>query len=262
MSDGPRTAIVVGRFYADLARAARRRRAGRARRAPERRPPTCTTSPAPSSCRWPPSSAPRAGATTAVICLGAVIRGETDHYDYVCAEAARGIQDVQLRTGIPTAFGVLTVDTMDQALARSGGDTRDSGRHAADAVLRAASPSASASRPADRRRRRIPVWDANRPHSFSSASRTSSEPSCCIWMLTRAGGAAPGRGFWFGPDRDDDPRPPQDDPIAPGGAALPLPHAQASDVRLRGPGRLADARPLPARRPEHAPEPARTPDRT
>jgi 6,7-dimethyl-8-ribityllumazine synthase len=70
-----------------------------------------------------------------VACLGAVIRGETDHYDYVCAEAARGIQDVQLRTGVPCAFGVLTVDTMEQALARSGGDTRDSGRHAAEAVL-------------------------------------------------------------------------------------------------------------------------------
>ena len=70
-----------------------------------------------------------------VACLGAVIRGETDHYDWVCAEAARGIQDVQLRTGVPCAFGVLTVDTMEQALARSGGDKRDSGRHAADAVL-------------------------------------------------------------------------------------------------------------------------------
>jgi 6,7-dimethyl-8-ribityllumazine synthase len=70
-----------------------------------------------------------------VACLGAVIRGETDHYDYVCAEAARGIQEVQLRTGVPCAFGVLTVDTMEQALARSGGDTRDSGRHAAEAVL-------------------------------------------------------------------------------------------------------------------------------
>ena len=70
-----------------------------------------------------------------VACLGAVIRGETDHYDYVCAEAARGIQEVQLRTGVPCAFGVLTVDTMDQALARSGGDKRDSGRHAAEAVL-------------------------------------------------------------------------------------------------------------------------------
>jgi 6,7-dimethyl-8-ribityllumazine synthase len=70
-----------------------------------------------------------------VACLGAVIRGETDHYDWVCAEAARGIQDVQLRTGVPCAFGVLTVDTMAQALARSGGDKRDSGRHAAEAVI-------------------------------------------------------------------------------------------------------------------------------
>jgi 6,7-dimethyl-8-ribityllumazine synthase len=70
-----------------------------------------------------------------VACLGAVIRGETDHYAWVCAEAARGIQDVQLRTGVPCAFGVLTVDTMEQALARSGGGKRDSGRHAAEAVL-------------------------------------------------------------------------------------------------------------------------------
>jgi 6,7-dimethyl-8-ribityllumazine synthase len=73
-----------------------------------------------------------------VACLGAVIRGETDHYDYVCAEAARGIQDVALRTGVPCAFGVLTVETMDQALARSGGGTRDTGYHAAEAVLRMA----------------------------------------------------------------------------------------------------------------------------
>src|SRR3954468_22698015 len=70
-----------------------------------------------------------------VACLGAVIRGETDHYDYVCTEAARGIQAVQLHTGIPCAFGVLTVATMEQALARAGGDTRDQGRHAAEAVL-------------------------------------------------------------------------------------------------------------------------------
>jgi 6,7-dimethyl-8-ribityllumazine synthase len=75
------------------------------------------------------------GRYVGVACLGAVIRGETDHYDWVCQEAARGIQDVQLRTGVPCAFGVLTVDTMEQALARSGGDKRDSGRHAADAVL-------------------------------------------------------------------------------------------------------------------------------
>ncbi len=79
--------------------------------------------------------AAQAGRFDGVACLGAVIRGETDHYDWVCQEAARGIQDVQLRTGVPCAFGVLTVDTMEQALARSGGDKRDSGRHAAEAVL-------------------------------------------------------------------------------------------------------------------------------
>jgi 6,7-dimethyl-8-ribityllumazine synthase len=74
----------------------------------------------------------------AVICLGAVIRGETDHYDYVCAETARGIQQVQLQTGVPCGFGVLTVDTMEQALDRvSGGSKRDTGRHAADAALAA-----------------------------------------------------------------------------------------------------------------------------
>jgi 6,7-dimethyl-8-ribityllumazine synthase len=71
-----------------------------------------------------------------VVCLGAVIRGETDHYDYVCAEAARGIQQVQLETGVPCGFGVLTVDTMAQALERvTGGSKRDTGRDAAEAVL-------------------------------------------------------------------------------------------------------------------------------
>jgi 6,7-dimethyl-8-ribityllumazine synthase len=72
----------------------------------------------------------------AVVCLGAVIRGETDHYEYVCSEAARGIQQVQLETGIPCGFGVLTVDTMGQALERvHGGPKRDSGAQAVQAVL-------------------------------------------------------------------------------------------------------------------------------
>jgi 6,7-dimethyl-8-ribityllumazine synthase len=73
-----------------------------------------------------------------VACLGVVIRGETDHYDFVCAEAARGIQDVQLATGVPCAFGVITCDDMDQALARSGGDKRDQGRNAALTIARMA----------------------------------------------------------------------------------------------------------------------------
>lgn len=79
-----------------------------------------------------------AGRYQAIVCLGAVIRGETDHYDYVCAEAARGIQDVQLDTGVPCGFGLLTVDTMEQALDRvTGGSKRDTGRHAAEAALAA-----------------------------------------------------------------------------------------------------------------------------
>ncbi len=70
-----------------------------------------------------------------IACLGAVIRGETSHYDYVCNETARGIQDVALRTGVPCGFGLLTVENMDQAMARSGGGKRDQGAHAAEAVL-------------------------------------------------------------------------------------------------------------------------------
>jgi 6,7-dimethyl-8-ribityllumazine synthase len=69
-----------------------------------------------------------------VACVGAVIRGETSHYDYVCTEAARGIQDVQLTTGVPCGFGVLTVDNYDQALARLG-EKRHQGADAARAVL-------------------------------------------------------------------------------------------------------------------------------
>ena len=78
------------------------------------------------------------GRYAGVACLGAVIRGETDHYDYVCAEAASGIARVALDTGVPCAFGLLTVDTMEQALARTGGGKRDQGEHAAQAVLQLA----------------------------------------------------------------------------------------------------------------------------
>jgi 6,7-dimethyl-8-ribityllumazine synthase len=78
------------------------------------------------------------GRYAGVACLGAVIRGETDHYDFVCAEAASGIARVSLDTGVPCAFGVLTVDTMEQALARTGGGKRHQGEDAARAVLRMA----------------------------------------------------------------------------------------------------------------------------
>ena len=76
------------------------------------------------------------GRFDAVVCLGAVIRGETDHYNWVCAEAARGIQAVQLETGVPCGFGVVTVENMEQALDRvTGGSKRDTGRSAAEAAL-------------------------------------------------------------------------------------------------------------------------------
>lgn len=71
------------------------------------------------------------GKVDAVICLGTVIRGDTPHFDYVCAEAARGIQDAQLATAVPVMFGVLTVETEQQALDRSGPGIDNKGDEAA-----------------------------------------------------------------------------------------------------------------------------------
>lgn len=71
----------------------------------------------------------------AVIALGCVIRGGTPHFEYVCAEAARGIADVATATGIPVAFGVLTCDNHPQAMVRAGGAKGNKGREAAAAAL-------------------------------------------------------------------------------------------------------------------------------
>ena len=71
------------------------------------------------------------GGYDAVICLGAVIRGETDHYAHIAGQAARGIADVSLATGTPVAFGVLTTDTVEQAMERSGGSKGNAGQNAA-----------------------------------------------------------------------------------------------------------------------------------
>jgi 6,7-dimethyl-8-ribityllumazine synthase len=78
------------------------------------------------------------GRFAAVANLGVVIRGETTHYDHVCSEVAAGTQRVQLDTGCPVAFGVITAENMDQALARSGGGKRDQGRGAAVVAMRMA----------------------------------------------------------------------------------------------------------------------------
>ena len=84
------------------------------------------------------SFAAGSGRYNAVVCLGTVIRGETDHYVYVCAEVARGVQQVQLETGVPCGFGVLTVDSVGQAVERvRGGSKRDTGAHAVEAALAA-----------------------------------------------------------------------------------------------------------------------------
>ena len=127
-------AIAVGRFYEDLAQ---RLIAGAQRAFDEAGVGEADVYEVPGAFELPLAALYLAetGRYAGVACLGAVIRGETDHYDYVCAEAARGIQDVQLRTGVPCAFGVLTVENMDQALARTGGGKRDQGAHAADAVV-------------------------------------------------------------------------------------------------------------------------------
>jgi 6,7-dimethyl-8-ribityllumazine synthase len=128
-----RFAIVVGRFYEELAE----RLVSGAQRAFAEAGAAVEVHDVPGAYELPLAALylAQTGRVAGVACLGAVIRGETTHYDYVCGEAARGIQDVQLRTGVPCAFGVLTVENMDQALARTGGGKRDQGEHAAEAVL-------------------------------------------------------------------------------------------------------------------------------
>jgi 6,7-dimethyl-8-ribityllumazine synthase len=76
----------------------------------------------------------QSGRYRGVACVGAVIRGETSHYDHVCEETAAGIARVSLDTGVPCSFGVLTVENMDQARARLG-DKRHQGEDAARAVV-------------------------------------------------------------------------------------------------------------------------------
>jgi 6,7-dimethyl-8-ribityllumazine synthase len=73
----------------------------------------------------------RSGRVDAVVCLGAVIRGDTPHFDFVAGECAAGVARVALDTGVPCIFGVLTTDDLDQALARAGGAAGNKGAEAA-----------------------------------------------------------------------------------------------------------------------------------
>jgi 6,7-dimethyl-8-ribityllumazine synthase len=77
----------------------------------------------------------QAGAQDAVICLGAVIRGSTPHFDYVAAEVSKGIAQVSLESGIPILFGILTTDTLEQAVERAGSKAGNKGYAAAEAAL-------------------------------------------------------------------------------------------------------------------------------
>jgi 6,7-dimethyl-8-ribityllumazine synthase len=128
-----RYAIVVGRFYEDLAE----KLVASARAVFEEAGGEVDVFDVPGAYELPLGAkyCAESGRYAGVAALGAVVRGETTHYDYVCGESARGLMDVQLRTGVPCGFGVLTVENMDQALARAGGGKRDTGRHAAEAVL-------------------------------------------------------------------------------------------------------------------------------
>ena len=129
-------AIAVGRFYEDLAQ---RLVEGAERVFTEARA-SVEVHEVPGAFELPLAAryCAESGRYAGVACLGAVIRGETDHYDFVCTEAANGIARVALDTGVPCSFGVLTVDNMEQALARSGGGKRHQGEDAAHAVLRMA----------------------------------------------------------------------------------------------------------------------------
>jgi len=78
------------------------------------------------------------GGCDAVVALGAVVLGETDHYEHIARETARGLQDVMLETGVPVAFGVLTVRDVDQATERSLPGPNNKGTEAAEAAIRTA----------------------------------------------------------------------------------------------------------------------------
>ncbi len=135
MATERRVALCVARFYADLAEALEQ---GARAALDEAGVEVAESFTVPGAFELPlvAKYAAESGRYDGVVCLGAVIRGETDHYEYVCSSAANGITRVALDTGVPCGFGVLTVDTMEQARARvAGGGKRDTGRHAVEAVL-------------------------------------------------------------------------------------------------------------------------------
>lgn len=104
------------------------------------RPDDITVAWVPGSFEVPPATrwAAESGNYDAVIAIGTVIRGETDHYEHIAGQAAAGIMETSQETGVPVAFGVLTCDTAEQALDRAGGKHGNKGEEAAEAAIQMA----------------------------------------------------------------------------------------------------------------------------
>ena len=150
----PRVGIVVSRFNEDVTR---RLLAGAERCLAERRVPAGRVDVCWVAGAWELPVVVRGlvatGRYEALVALGAVIRGETLHYEIIAAESARGLMAVAVRHGVPVGFGVLTCDTEEQALARSGGAEGNKGYDAVAAALDAAATlRAGGERPAPRHR--------------------------------------------------------------------------------------------------------------
>jgi 6,7-dimethyl-8-ribityllumazine synthase len=77
----------------------------------------------------------QSGAYNGIICLGAVIRGETPHFEYVANEVAKGVAQVSIETGVPTLFGIITADTLEQAIERAGTKAGNKGAQAASSAI-------------------------------------------------------------------------------------------------------------------------------
>ena len=130
MSERARVALCVARFYTELAE---RLETGARAALGEAGVNDVEVFEVPGAYELPLAAyyAANSGRFDAVVCLGAVIRGETDHYDYVAGEAAGGVARAALATGVPVIFGILTCDTLEQALDRAGAKGGNKGFDAA-----------------------------------------------------------------------------------------------------------------------------------
>jgi 6,7-dimethyl-8-ribityllumazine synthase len=136
LPDGARVAVVASAYHRGIVQ---RLLDGALRRLAQGGVPNdrVTVAPVPGAFELPLAARRLAesGRFRAVVALGCVVRGDTPHFDYVCAEAARGVAEVALATGVPVAFGVLTCDDLAQAEARADGDKGNKGEEAAAAAL-------------------------------------------------------------------------------------------------------------------------------